>query len=225
MYAILLLMVQLGLVVFTWHDMAVSQGVGLYLTMEFGAESRTVFDLLTDGCCAISFVVVILLPVLVLKHKQPIQILRFTSVYLVFMPMLNPAKLVHLFDGHNLFDIRIDMAISVNILFGFLKEVVPLLFLLVILCKKNGYTVPKWHWAVGVAELVLGIGLILFPEISDVCCFWMYYLLIVLGFERWEKLLEKERVLWEKLIVWLIFALCYFRGCVRMLTLMAIHHL
>lgn len=225
LYAFFLVLAQLGLVVLTWHDMAVAQGVGLYLSMEAGADNRLIFDLAADVWCALSFVIAILLPVLVLKLKQPMQVLRFVSAYLAFMPILRPAMLVHLFDGHSLWTIHLDVTIGLNMLFGFLREVVPLLFLLAILCKMSGYVAPKWHVVVWIAEALLCVGMFILPELSEVCRFVMYYLLAVLAFERWEKLLEKKRVFWEKIMVWLVFALLYFRGCEKMLTLMANHHL
>ena len=205
--------------------MSVSQGVGLYLSIRAGAADRAAYDLLTDIVGISSFLLVMLLPILLLPYRKPEALLRFMAVYLAFMPVLRPAMLVHLFDGHNLWMVGFDTTMNVNLLFGFVREMIPLLFVLAILCKRQGFTVPKWYRSVLVAEAILCVGMLFLPEISEVCMSVMYYLLAILAFDHWEKLFEKETQVWGKVVVWLMFALFYLRGCERMLTLMANSHI
>ena len=144
-YIILLILLELALVMKAWHDVAVAQGVGLYCAMQAGSQDRMPYDMIVDICGAIGYLVAIVLPPMLLARRSFESIFRFEAAYFAFMPFLYPAMLVHLFDGHSLLAVNFDLFWNANLLFAFVREVVPMVFVLALLYKLNGFAMKKWQ--------------------------------------------------------------------------------
>ena len=128
-YIIILMLLQLVLAIKTWHDVAVAQGAGLYYAMQVGSQDRLPYDIIVDICGLVGYLIAIILPPVLLARKSLKALFRFEAAYLAFMPFLYPAMLVHLFDGHSLLAVEFDLFWNANLLFSFVREVVPLVFI------------------------------------------------------------------------------------------------
>lgn len=220
----LLLIMQLVLVGVTIHDVATAQGVGLYVAIQAGSRDRMSFDLLIDVCGILALLLILLIPFKLLRHHSVDSLFRFQTMYLAFIPTLDMAVLVHLLDGQNLFVLNFEWNKSLTLLSMFVREVIPVMILLYYFYQKGGKRLKKWHKVLLVAEGLIGIGMHLLPELSDVLLHTTVYLLIILAYDWWEELPE-ERMLSEKVMIWLIIGVLYCRGCFKMLELMSLYQL
>ena len=211
--------VQLLLALFTLHDVATAQGVGLYLALQKGSPDRLPFDICVDVCGMICLILVLLIPYLLLQHRGADALLRLEISYFALVPALSMAMLVHLFDGHNLLRVSFVWEDTSHLLFGYVREAVPLLLLLGALYIKSGFSLKKWHKRVFLVLGVLILGMCFLPELASLLQNVAYYLLVVIAYDWWESLYATEKNGASRAILWLIFVLLLGRGCFKMLDL------
>ena len=208
----------------TLHDVATAQGIGLYFSILAGNVDRIGYDLAVDIIGMIALLLVLILPGILLKHRGIDSLLRFAAVYFSFMPAISLGYLAHLFDGHSLWMFEFDWQINLNHLVSFLQIVIPAMFILGFFYIQHGMVIKKWHKCLLYSCILLGACALFMPELSDVAFQIIYYFLAIIAFDWWEILYSKA-VLFEKVILWLIFVVFYCRGCLQMLELMSAFHL
>lgn len=215
---------------FTLHDIQSSQGVGLYLSMQFGQNNVLLFNLLVDCLGMLLLFIATFLPCLCMKRLQTDSVFRFFSVYLAMIPTIRPASLVHL--GNTLANLTIrqisaaekPFAALLDSLFDaaqLLRTLLP--FLLVLVWINRTTATEKWKkWQIGIliAEVFFVILNILFPALSTETAYFMNYLLVVWGFYEWEKVCDR----FPRFSSWgmILFGGCWLRGIYRMIELMSI---
>ncbi len=208
----------------TLHDLATAQGIGLYFAIMQGTENRAIFDIVVDVVGMLLLLTVLLTPCFVLKHRGVDSLLRLMVVYFAILPSIGMGTLVHLFDGHNLWVISFDWTLNLNIFCSFLQLIIPLLVVLGYFYKQKGFTVQKWQLCAFGSLIVLGMGVLFLPELSEVLLQLCYYMLLLVAFDWWERLFTRTE-LYEKVILWLLFGVFGCRGCLRMLELMSAYQL
>lgn len=221
---VMLLMLQLLLVCVTIHDVGTAQGIGLYFTLKNGSVPKLVYDLLVDFCGTLLYVAVLLVPFMLLKHHGVEALLRLATIYLAFMPRLDMAWLVHVFDGRYLFEFAFDWDNTTTLLSTFIREVIPILVILFVVYKRNGCQMKRWHKLLLMLEVPIGIGMFVLPVVSPIFFHCSYYLLVILAFDWWESA-KRERALCEKVVIVLIFGILFSRGCYEMLDLMSMYQI
>ena len=147
----------LGFLAVAMHDVQRAQGIGLYYSIQAGADSRIVFDLLVDVTVMVAVVLLLIIPCMVLKRKKPASFLRLLVTFLAFMPRLSLAYLVHLDDTVKTLELRPSLkegALLTAFLEGtsfsvsLLQMVIPMFFLLVAALSLEGKEVIKrWYLA------------------------------------------------------------------------------
>lgn len=212
------------LALFTLHDVATAQGIGLYLSVLQNNDNRVPYDIAVDICGMFLLLCVLLVPCYLLKYKESASILRFMMAYFTFMPSISMAMLVHLFDRRSLFVVSFDWQIGLNYLSTFVREVIPILIILGYFYLDKGFTLKKWHKVIFIMVLIFGFGMLFLPELSNVCVQLMYYLLILVAFDWWESWYTQTEY-YERIVLWIIFGMFYCRGVLRMLELMSAYHL
>lgn len=234
----------LGLALLTLHDMQTAEGTGLYLAFQAGTRERGPYDLLVDLAGMMCLAGLVLLPCILLKQREPESFFRFLAAYLAFLPTVSTAALVHLLDGTE------DIVIRQSLLEGNLPEAlregmagiipllqvgVPVLVLAAALCREAGEGKPgkaenegkrvagKAAWAAMAAVLLLIFPAVVFPALTDICVYVIFYALLVYGFRLWGKL--EAAYPGFRTWGWLLFVFFWFRGLDRMLEVMSIYHL
>lgn len=222
-WIVLLIAVELLLALATLHALAYAQGIGLYYAMQKGAADRAPYDRMADVCGMLALLFVLVCPFVLLKHRSVASFLRLTATYFAFMPVLNMGILVHLFDGHNLLVVSHEVDRNMNLWSGFPKEVVPVMFLLGGLYVSKGLSVKKWHKVLLITGVFLAVAVLFLPELSDVLLHLMSYLLVIVAFDWWERVFAEKKETYENVLMWLIFAVFFARGCYRMLEILEVY--
>lgn len=237
--------ISLGLFAFLFvaiHDVQSAQGVGLFLSMKAGAADRLPFDLAVDVAAVFGAAVLVLIPCLLLKWRSLASVLRLFIAFLGFMPVLDLAQLVHLIMGNtkpelsaalrsgDLWTAFIEGAeFSVSLL----QMIIPMLVLLLAVsffdgngkndsvdCQNGGQNVIKrWYFVALIIGAVAEICVFLFPNMAFLLCFVMAYVILLIMFDLWEKLV----VIYPGLGTWgwILFGGLGLRGIYRLLELMS----
>jgi len=221
---VVLLVIQLVLVCATIHDVGRAQGLGLYLALQTGSAQRLPFDLLVDACGTLLFGIVLLVPFRMLRYRNAEALFELSVMYLAFMPVLDMAMLIHLFDGRNLFTVAFDWGNTLTLLSTYVRKIIPVLGILYYVYQRDGHRIKKWHKILALTEIPVCMGMFFLQELSQILFGFSYYLLVILAFDWWESA-KKERTMREKVVIGLIFGALFFRGFFKMLKLMSMYQL
>lgn len=204
----------------TLYALVKVQGIGLYLAMSRGGE-RTNYDMLVVMLVVIALFLTLVGPFILLRHRKVASFFRLMAVHLAFVPVLNLPQIVHMFDGQNLLVIECNVESNQNLWRGFPKEVVPVMVLLAgfYLCK--GHVIKKWHKILLIMTFVLAVAVLFLPELQDAMLPWIAYLLVLVAFDWWEEVFAAEKERYETVLLWLMFAVFFTRGCYRMLEIIS----
>lgn len=216
-----LTVVLLLLALISMHDVATAQGVGLYLSIQWGKTDRVPFDVLVDVCGMGWLLLALVFPYRLLAHRGAKAFFRLTAGYFAFLPILSPAMLVHLFDGHNLFVVEFGWENSFDLLSNFCREAGPIMILLWMLYNKAGFSRKSWHVILVALQGVCAVGMLFLPELSWALMYIAFYLLLIVAYDWWENLLVGQNALYLKILNWLILGVFFGRGCYRLLDMMS----
>lgn len=224
------------------YDVQTAQGVGLYLSMQFGIPHTSMMDILSTAAFMVLLLLLIILPGISLKHRSVASCLRFLSLYLAFIPVISTAYLIHLKDNSVLFNLHPAFSSvpfkqvwtdAFACLAPLLQLMLPGLILLYgcyfALSRSMEQTVPTktlfpiWHRVFILISLLLLIPVSLFPELTPVSEFIIWYLLLLIGFDLWEKMITGKPHL--QFASHIITAVLIFRSIYRLLELMSHYRL
>ncbi len=224
------------------YDVQTAQGVGLYLSMQFDIPYTAVMDILSTAAFMMILLLLIILPGVFLKHRSTASCLRFLSLYLAFIPAISTAYLIHLPDNSELFHLHPAFTSgplgqvwsdAFACLAPILQIILPVLILLYgchfALNKNTELTasteplLPIWHRVLILLSLFLLVTVILFPELTPVSEYTIWYLLMLICFDLWEKMIAGKPHLQSACHI--ITAVLIFRSIYRLLELMSHYRL
>ena len=224
--------VTFALAFYTFHDLQTAEGAGLYLSITFSHSTRTLFDIIVDLAGILLFFLAIYLPTKLLKYKSMESFFRLFSIYLAFMPIVHPGKMVHLINDFQ--NLRIYSHLSqgafldyifqdLQPLFSILKIFVPFLLLVYVATKLiqiQTIHLPKWFF---ILLFLFLLSFCLFENIADFSLYFLYYMLILWCYQKLEAISSSVSrfAVWNNII---IFG-CLLRGIYRMLSLMSTTHM
>ena len=223
---------------FAYHDVQIAQGAGLYLAGKYGFSDRVPFDIMMDLIGGLGILNCFLCPILLLKKKTPDSILRFITIFLAFIPLINPGSLVHIAAHLSNWQIR-ETLLNGNFFQEFiivLSEPIkllvwelPLLILALMLHKNHSeHKVKTWQKIMFAISAICMILYMLFPGFQEYTLFLMHYpIIIVLFYESellWEKSLSADKRT-PLCISWIIYGISGLRGIFRMIDLLQNTHL
>ena len=180
----------------TLHDMQTAQGVGLYLSILGGYDSRILFDVLVDVLGLVLLALLLWIPCFLLGYRNSKSFFRLLAAYLALLPGVDLAALVHVFDPPGLFHLPQALVEGdvLNVFLTGMKEINPVLRLwLPIFClllmgdrmmERKG--LKRWQIRILWFQIPLLLGVFLFPAISSFLAFVMQYLLLIVCFGIWE---------------------------------------
>lgn len=181
------------------HDMQMAEGVGLFFALKAGKD-RLLFDLAVDVAGGLGLSLLIAVPCLVLGYWDFPALLRFLLVYLSLMPTLSMAYLLDPLGGEE--------GLRLQPLFVLLQTVIPFLCLWVAILGREAW--KKWYGVcAGCAALLCLAGFFVQP-LQPLFQFIMTYLLLLMGFDLWERVWKKYPALntWG----WILFGGLGFRA-------------
>ncbi len=215
-----LVVVQLVLAMLTLYDVATAKGIGLYFSILSGNDNKVFFDRLSVTCGMLALIAVLLIPYLLLQHKGIKALCRMTILFFAFMPVLDIGMLVHLGDGHPLLVFAPDWQRGWTFLSSYLREILPALIVLVFLYKERHQRFVGWHRIVFGIEMLLSICVFVMPQLAELAGYISCYLLVVLAYDWWEKVEQRDDGVAERVIRECLLALIYGRGILKMIDLM-----
>lgn len=192
--------------------------LALVTTYAFSMGTLTVF-------CCVSLVVLLVLPCVLMGQKSVGSFFRFTSLFLAFIPSLNPDVLSGLLKNSDLFSIEITIDRCLTLLSVFNKELIPVMLILFAIYKTSGLKLKKWHIVLVVTSALSLIGMLCLPALSEVFLYVMTYLLLVPTFYFLEKVYETCKEKYEKIPMSLFVTVLFFRGIYQMLAILEIYPL
>ena len=180
----------------------------------------------------------ILCPTLLLKKRTPDTLLRFITVFLALVPLINPGDLVHVASHLSNWQIR-ETFLNGNFLQEFIIVLsepmrllvweLPLLILVLMIHKNHSeHKIKVWQKVMSVISLVCIILYLLFPGFQEYSLFLMHYPIIIVLFYESELLREKNLSANKRTplcISWIIYGICGLRGIFRMIDLLQNTHL
>lgn len=184
------------------HDVQKAQGVGLYLSMQAGAENRTGFDILADAVALSVIVLLSAVPCVVLKRKSAVSFLRILLAFVAFMPQLRLSWLVHFTEVVQTIELcpalreggfQTTFLAGTEIFVKPLQMAVPAVLLMTAeLSREDMETIGKQrHHVMATICILAGVLVFLFPALSELLRFVMSYMLLLIAFDRWEILLDR----------------------------------
>lgn len=195
-FAVFFSLVTFLIVLRTLHDMQTAQGVGLYLSILGGYDSRVLFDIMVDVLGLALLALLLLIPCFLLGFRNAESFFRLLAAYLALLPGVDLAALVHIFDPPGLFHLS-QVFVEGDVLNVFLtgmKEISPVLrlwfpiFCLLLMGNHMIGSQGLKSWQINILwfQIPLLLGVFLFPAISSFLAFVMQYLLLIVCFDIWE---------------------------------------
>lgn len=223
---------------FAYHDVQIAQGAGLYLAGKYGFSDRVPFDIMMDLIGGLGILNCFLCPILLLKKKTPDSILRFITIFLAFIPLINPGSLVHIAAHLSNWQIR-ETLLNGNFFQEFiiaLSEPIKLLvwelplLILALMIHKNHFEhkIKCWQKILFVISAICMILFLLFPGFQEYTLFLMHYSIIIVLFYELEQLWENNLSADKRTplcISWIIYGICGLRGIFRIIDLLQNTHL
>ncbi len=220
------------LALYALHDMHTAEGVGLYFAILRNDTNRMAYDIMTDVVCMGLFAVFMFVPWRLRREHTVSSLFRLFAAALAFFPTISVARMAHLIMGTE--PVTLNEALrqgeflqvlfgDVSYLFSGLRAGVPaLLLLLAISCLDNG-TKSSTKVYVGVAVMALLLVGILFPALQVPCWFATVYILLVSGFNLWERLWKEYPAM--RFWGWLLFFAIWCRGVYRLLEVLSAYNI
>lgn len=192
------------------HQMQMAEGIGLYWALKAGVKQQ-VFDILTDLSAAFAMILLVILPCVILRHRSIRSAFRFLTGFLAFMPSLSMSYLIHLFDEGG-------RSIDPEFLLSVYSLLLPFacLLLLGVGCFEKPW--KKWYGVLGLTALALGIGT--FWE-AGILGFLLAYVLLVVCFDAWERLLALCSRL--EIFGWILFGGLWLRAVYCIILLRSLY--
>lgn len=221
-----------------YHDIQIAQGAGLYLAGKYGSSNRVPFDILMDFIGGLAILLCIFCPLLIVKNKTPETLLRFTTIFLAFVPLINPGDLVHIGSHLSNWQIREaflsgnffqELIISLSEPMKTLILEIPLLILMLMVNAGHGeHKIKAWQKIMFIFSAVCIILYLLFPGFQEYTVFLMHYALILVLFDETEFFLNQADIKQNKSFTglsWIFFGICGLRGIFKMIDLLQNTHL
>lgn len=223
---------------YAYHDIQIAQGAGLYLSGKYGSNDRVPFDVLMDFIGGLGLLVSILCPTLLLKKRTPDALLRFITIFLALVPLINPGNLVHIASHLSNWQIRETLSNSnffqefIIVLSEPMKllvwELPPLILALMLHTNHSEHKIKTWQKIMFAISTICLTLYLLFPGFQEYTLFLMHYPIIIVLFYELEKLWEKNLSANKKTplcIFWIFYGICGLRGIFRMIDLLQNTHL
>ncbi len=220
-----------------YHDLQIAQGAGLYLAGKYGFSDRVPFDALMDFIGGFGLLVCILCPALFLNKRTADSLLRFTTVFLAFIPFINPGSLVHIASHLSNWQIRetlLNGNFSQELIISFSEPLklliweLPLLIFVRMNCNHSERKIKVWQKIMFIISAFCIILYLLFPGFQEYTLFLMHYPIVIVLFYELELLLEKHLSTDKRMplcISWIFYGICGLRGIFRMIDLLQNTHL
>ncbi len=221
-----------------YHDVQIAQGAGLYLAGKYGSGDRVPFDILMDFIGGLAILLCIFCPLLIVKDKTPESLLRFTTMFLAFVPLINPGDLVHIgshlsnwqireaFLNDNFFQ---ELIISLSEPMKTLIWEIPLLILvLMVNAEYKEHAIKLWQKVLLIISMVSLVLYLMFPGFGQYTIFLMHYALLLVLFGEMDFCIYKKTSDNNKFFIflsWVFFGICGLRGIFRMIDLLQNTHL
>jgi len=191
----------------------------LYFSLRFGFESRVYTDYAVDALCLLCLAFLLWLPCCLYKRRNIKSFCRLFIVYLAAIPSLSLSKLIHMFRGEEIF--LWDGSVTQGILQWFWDsaEALQIWLPLLILLYAIEDSVPKWHRIVWMVQVFLLTVSLMVPASRHLIGYAEGYLGVLLAFDLWEKILEKNK----KLEKWsgFLFVILLLRAVYRIMIIMS----
>lgn len=207
----------------TLHGLAVAHGVGHYFAILKGSPDKRPFDIMVDICGMLSLLFVLVGPFLLLGPRSSASFFRLATLYFAFIPAQNLAFLSHLFSGQEQFTVGFGIDSTLALLTNFPKEILPVTLLTHSLYAQKQFKIQKWHAAALMFAVLLSIGMLFLPTISEIMLYWMSYSLVITTYAWLEKLFASHQERYEKILMWLLIAVFCGRGIYRMLEILEVY--
>lgn len=214
----------------TLHDMQTAQGVGLYLSVLGGSDSRVLFDAMVDVLGVVLLALLLFFPCFLLGRRNPESFFRLLAAYLALLPAVDLAALVHVFDPPGVFHLRQALVEGdiLNVFLSGMKEMSPVLrlwlpvFCLLLMGNQmiGNRSLKRWQTMILRLQIPLLLGVFLFPTISSFLAFTMQYLLLIICFDIWEGWYQYN----SNIHIWgmVLFGGFWLRGLYLMIEVMSI---
>lgn len=200
-----------GFVMSTLHEMQKAEGIGLYWALKAGME-RGGFDIAVDVAVALALLLLTGLPCLILGYRSVSAFFRFLIGFVVFMPRISMAYLIHLFDSGLL-------TVSYDRLLFILQTVIPFGCVLLAAVAAGEKPWKKWYTVCCVAAAVLGVVSAVWE--SEAFGAVVTYLLLLVCFDVWERLINQNPKFAG--LSWILFGGMWIRVVYCMLYIRSIY--
>lgn len=196
----------LAAAVYVIHDMQTAQGAGLYLSLRFAA-GRGIMDLLTDAVLTVGLILLLILPVWKLSQQKMTGFLRFTLLFLGFMPVLEPGWILH------------PLSFEENLNAGGIGSIFACLFpfLAVLVFIDNDKSDRKIYRLLLSPLICAGAVAVMFQWgfLAPVLLFIMTYVLLWMIFDHMEKLCYRNQSFAD--FSWILYGGVFFRAVYQLL--------
>lgn len=214
----------------TVHDMQTAQGVGLYLSILGGYDSRVLFDVMVDVLSMVLLALLLMIPCFLLDRRNMKSFFRLLAAYLALVPGVDLSAMVHIFDPPGMFHLRQALIEGdvLNVFLAGMKDISPVLrlwlpvFCLLLMGNQmiGNKSLKRWQNKILWIQIPLLLGVFLCPAISSFLAFVVQYLLLIVCFDIWEGWYK----VYPNIHLWgtVLFGGFWLRGVYLMIEVMSI---
>lgn len=173
----------------------------------------------------IALLLVLIIPCILLRCKGISPVFRFITIYLAFIPAFNPALFGEIIMNDNPFSVGFTINHCITLLSIFSMELFAVMLILFMLYLKSGFALNKWLVITFATAGILGVGMLVFPILSEVCLYLISYLFIIITFYFMEKTFDIYCEKYEKIAFRIFISVLFFRGIYQMLSILKVYPL
>lgn len=223
----LIVILTLGLYLVAYHDMQTADGVGLYLAMKAGAESRLPYDVLCDVLRLAGLLAMLVISCVLTRNKNLSSFSRLLFAWLAFMPIFSMAEVLHFPDEAILHMSFAESGLWEHFQIGESELLatfcvwIPMICLLFAANRLSGNKIrEKWYLPVVAVQMISAGAILIMPGWASLFREVICYLLLLMCFDLWEKWLHENVQLqkWSSAL----FGLMWLRGIWRLMELMSV---
>lgn len=203
-----LLVVQIVLAAVTWH--AFSAGTG---------------SVVLDIVGILALCLVFICPFLIFGNRNTASLFRLTTIYFAFMPAISVDTIYRLFKGQAALRVQFDVEQDLIVLSELPKEIIVLLLITYVICKKKGVDIEKRYVPLLVIAGFLGVLMLILPDLSMILLYWVSFFFVIAAYAFLEKVYAVKSACYENIILGLLIAMFFARGCYKMLAILQMYPL
>ncbi len=204
----ILLVGQIVLAAVTWHAFSANTG-----------------SMVLDIVGMLALILVFICPFLIFGNRNIASLFRLTTIYFAFMPAISADTIYRLFEGRAAFRVQFNVEQDLVVLSELPKEIIVLLLVLYVIGKKKGVEIKKWYVPLFIVAGFLGVLMLILPDFSMILLYWVSFFFVITAYAFLERLFTVKNASYEKVILGLLVALFFARGCYKMLAILQMYPL